>query len=124
MLLLPWRDYSVTLRLSGSASGWLLGLPVTPRFRRYRLLGGCLISLQVGSRPTSLSRPTRHLPFSTMHLLNRCNNSSPKDSRFRLIRGRGIGLVLVLSVARKATMFGTVCRTSLHSLLSPQLTPI
>ena len=88
MRLLPWRDCSMTLRQNGSASGWLLGLLVTPRCRRYRLSGGCPISLWVCSRSVSLSRPTKHLPLSTVHLLSRCNNNSPRDSRFCLVRGR------------------------------------
>ena len=114
----------MTLRQNGSASGWLLGLLVTPRLRRYRLSGGCPISLQVGIRFDSLSRPIRHLPPSTVHLLSRCNSnhSSPKDSRSHLVRGRGTSLVLVSSVARRATMPKSVCKTSLPSLLSPQLT--
>ena len=87
-----------------------------PRLRRYRLSGRCPISLWVGSCSVSLSRPTRHLPLSTMHLLCRCNNSL-RDSRFRLTRGRGTSLVLVSSVARKATMLGSVYRTGLHSML-------
>ena len=125
MLLLSWKDFSMTLRLSGSANGWLLGLLVTPRLRRYRLSGGCPIGLRVGIHSDSLSRPTRHLPPSTVHLLSRCNSSNnPRDSRFCLITGRGTSLGLVSSVARKATMLESVCRTSLRSLLSPQLTLI
>jgi len=46
----------MTLRQNGSASGWLLGLLVTPMLRKYRLSGGCPISLRVGIRFDSLSR--------------------------------------------------------------------
>ena len=113
----------MTRRQNGSASGWLLGLLVTPRRRRYRLSGGCPISVRVGIRFDSLSRPIRHLPPSTMHLLSRCNISSPRDSRSHLVKDRGTSMVLVSSVARKATMPGNVRKTSLPSLLSPQLTP-
>ena len=95
-----------------------------PRHRKYRLSGGCPISLWVGIHFDSLSRPFKHLPLSIVHLLSRCNISGPRDSRSHLIKDRGTSLVLVLSVARKATMLGSVCRTSLHSLLNPQLTPI
>ena len=111
----------MTLRSRGSTSGWLLGLLVTPRLRRYRLSGGCPISLWVGNRSVSVSRLTRHLPLSTVHLLSRCNNSL-RDNRFCLVRGRGTSLVLVSSVARKVTMLRSARRTSLHSLLSPQPT--
>jgi hypothetical protein len=93
-LPLPCRDCSVTLRQNGSASRWP-------------------ISLWVGIHFNSLSRPIRHLPPSTVHLLSKCNNSSPRDSRSHLIKDRGTSLLLVSSVARKATM-----PTSLHSLLS------
>ena len=93
------------------------------RLRRYRLSGGCPISLRVGICFNSLSRPIRHLPPSIMHLLHRCNISSPRDSRSHLINNRGTSLVLVSSVARKATMPGSVRKTSPPSLLSPQLTP-
>ena len=122
-LLLPWRGCSVTLRQNGSKSGWLLGLLVSPRHRRYRLLGGCPISLRVGICFDSLSRPFRHLPLSIMHLLSKCNINSLRDSRSHLVKERRIGLVLVRSVATKATMPGSVHKTSLPSLLSPQLTP-
>ena len=37
-----------------------------------------------------------------MHLLSRCN--SLRDSKFRLVRDRGISLVPISSVARKVTM--------------------
>ena len=74
-----------------------------PSLRRYMLSGGCPISLRVGSHSISLSRPTRHLSLSTVHLLSRCNNS-----RFHLIRDRGTSLVLVSSVARKATMLESI----------------
>ena len=86
MLLLPWKDFSTTLRLSGSASGWLLGLLVTPRHRKYRLSGGCPINLWAGIHFDSLSRLFRHLPLSIVHLLSRYNISSPRDSRSHLIK--------------------------------------
>ena len=76
-----------------SQAEWKRKLVITrssshPRLRRYRLSDGCPISLRMGYRFVSLSRPTRHLPLSTVHLLNRGNNST-RDSRFHLIRGRG-----------------------------------
>ena len=108
---------------NGSASRWLLGLLVTPMPKRYRLSGGCPISLRAGIRFDSLSRPFRYLPLSIMHLLSRCHISSPKDSRSHLIWDRGTSLVLVSSVARKATMPESVRKTSLPNLLNPQLTP-
>ena len=108
----------MTLRQNGSASGWLLGLLVTPRRRRYRLLGGCPISLWVGIRFDSLSRPFRHLPLSTVHPLSRCNINSPRDSRSHLVKDKGTSLVLVSSVAGRATMPGSVRKTSLPILLS------
>ena len=113
----------MTPRKNGSTSGWLLGLLVTPRRRRYGLSSRFPTSLRVGIHFDSLSRPFRHLPLSIVHLLSRCNISSPRDSRSHLVKDRGISLVLVSSVARKATMPGSVHKTSLHSLLSPQLTP-
>ena len=113
----------MTLRQSGSISGWLLGLLVTPKLKRYRLLGGCPISLRVGIRFDSRSIPIRHLPPSTVHLLSRCNNNSPRGSRSHLIKDRGTSLVLISSVARKATMAESVCKTNLHNQLNPQLTP-
>ena len=112
----------MTLRQNGSASGWLLGLLVTPRRRRYRLSGGCPINLPVGICFDSLNRLFRHLPLSIVHLLSRCNISSPRDSRSHLVKDRGTSLVLVSSVARKATMPRSARETSLPSLLSPQLT--
>ena len=114
----------MTLRQSGSTSGWLLGLLVTPMLRRYRLSGGCPISLRVCICSVSLSRPTRHLPPSTVHLLSRCssNNNSLRDSRSHLVRDRGTSLVLVSSVARRATMLESAHRTSLRSLPSLQPT--
>jgi len=93
-----------------------------PRRRKYRLSGGCPINLPASIRFDSLDRLFRHLPLSIVHLLSKCNISSPRDSRSHLVKDRGTSLVLVLSVARKATMLGSVCRTSLRSLLSPQLT--
>ena len=108
----------MTLRQNGSASGWLLGLLVTPMLRKYRLLGGCPISLRVGIRFNNLNRPFRLLPLSTVHLISRCNISSPRDSRSHLIKGRGTSLVLVSSVVRKATMLGSVRKTNQPSLLS------
>ena len=113
----------MTLRQNESASRWLMGLLVAPRLRRYRLSGGCLISLRVGSHFVSRSRLTRHLPPSIMHLLSRCNNSL-RDNRFCLVRGRGTSLVLVSSVARKVTMPKSALRISLPSLLSLQPTLI
>ena len=105
----------MTLRNNGSASRWLLGLLVTPRRRRYRLSGGYPTSPQVSIRFDSLSRPFRHLPLSIMHLLSRCNISNPRDSRSHLIQDMGTSLVLVSSVARKASMPGSVHKTSLHN---------
>ena len=56
-------------------------------------------------------------PLSIVHHFYRCNNSL-RDNRFCLVRGRGTSLVLVSSVAKKATMLGCVHRTSLRSLPS------
>ena len=105
----------MTRRQNGSASGWLLGLLVNPMPRKYRLSGECPISLRVGIRFDSLSRLFRHLPLSIMHLLSRCNISNPRDSRSHLIQDMGTSLVLVSSVARKASMPGSVHKTSLHN---------
>ena len=113
----------MTLRQNGSASWWLLGLLVTPMLRKYRLLGGCPISLWVGIRFDSLSRPFRLLPLSIVHLLSRCNISSLRDSRSHLVKDWGTSLALVSNVARKATMPESVHKTSRPSLLSLQLTP-
>ena len=87
MLPLLWRDFNVTRRMSGSVRGWSLGLLVTDSHRRYRLWEGCPITLRVDSHLIRLSRLTRHLPLSTVHLLSRCN--SLKDIRFCLVRDRG-----------------------------------
>ena len=108
----------MTLKQNGSTSGWLLGLLVTPMLRKYRLLGGCPISPWVGIHFDSLSRLFRLLPLSIVHLLSRCNISSLRDSRSHLIKGRGTSLVLVSSVARKATMPESVHKTNRPCLLS------
>ena len=113
----------VTLRQNGSTIRWLLGLLATPRHKKYILLGGCPINLWVGIHFDNLSRLFRHLPLSIVDLLSRCNISSPRDSRSHLIKDWGTSLVLVSNVARKATMPGSVRKTSPFSLLSPQLTP-
>ena len=95
---------------------------VTHRLRRCRLSGGCPITLWVDNRLARLSRLTKHLPLSTVHLLSRC--SSLRDSMFHLIRDWGTSRVLVSSVVRRATMLGSVHRTSLRSLPSLQPTPV
>jgi hypothetical protein len=120
MLWLLWRDFSVTLKLSGSARGWSLVLLVTRELKRCRLSGGCPTTPQVDSYPGSLSRLTRHHLLSTVHLLSRC--SSLWDSRFYPVRGRRSSLMLVLGVARRATMLRSAPGTGLLSLLSRQPT--
>jgi hypothetical protein len=120
MLPLLWRDFSVTLRLSGSTSGGSLDLLVTRRLRRCRLSRGCPTTPLVDSCLGSLSRHVRHRPPSTEHLLNKC--SSLRDSWFHLVRGKWSSLMLVSGVARRATMLGSVPRISLLSLLSHQPT--
>jgi hypothetical protein len=120
MLLSPWRDFSMTLRLSGSASGGSLDLLVTHRLRRCRLLGGCPTTPQVDSHPSNLGKLTKHHLLSTVHLLSRC--SSLRDSRFHLARDKWSRWTLALGVARKATILGSALRIGLHSLLSLQPT--
>ena len=113
----------MTLRQNGSASGWLLGLLVTPMRRKYRLSGRCPINLQASIRFDILSRLFRLLPLSIVHLPSRCNLSSLRDSRSHLVKVWGTSLVLASSVAKKATMPESVRNTSQPSLLSHQLTP-
>ena len=95
-----------------------MGSSSHPMPRKYRLSGGCPISLRVGIHFDSLNRPFRHLPLSIVHLLSRCNISSPRDSRSHHIKDWGTSLVLVSNVARKATMPGSVRKTSWPSLPS------
>ena len=121
MLPLLWRGFSGISRQNGSTSKWLRGILATPILRKYRLSGGCPINLQAGIHFDNLSRLFRPLPLSIVHLLSRCN-SSLRDSRLWLARGRGTNLVLVSNVARRATMLGSAHRPSLHSLLILQLT--
>jgi hypothetical protein len=109
MLPLLWRDCSVTLKLSGSASGGFLGLLVTHRLRRCRLSRGCPTIPQVDSHLDSLSRLIKHRWLSIVHLLSRC--SSHRDNSFHLVRGRWSSLLLVWSVARRATLLGSVPKT-------------
>jgi hypothetical protein len=51
---------------------------------------------------------SRHHRLSIVHLLSRC--SSHRDSRSHLVRGRWSSLLLVLSVARRATLLRSVPR--------------
>ena len=105
----------MTHRQNGSASGWLLDLLVTPMPRKQRLSGGCPINRQASIRFDSLSRLFRLLSLSIMPPLSKCNIGSPMDSRSHLVKDWGTSLVLVSSVARKATMPGSVRKTSLLS---------
>ena len=89
-----------------------------PMPRKYRLSDGCPINLLASIRFDNLNRLFRLLPLSIVHPLSRCNISSPRDSWSHLVWDRGTILVLVSNVARKATMPGSVPKTSRPSLLS------
>ena len=124
-----WGDDEHCYCHGGLAAGFLGrmeaqvgGYKVFPMLKKYRISGGCPINLQVGIHFDSFSRFFRLLPLSIVHPLSRCNISSPRDSRSHLVKDRGTSLVFVSSVIRKATMLGSVRKTSLPSLLSPQLT--
>ena len=108
----------MTRRQNGSASKCILDLLVTPTPKKYRLSGGCPINLQTGIRFDSLSKLFRLLPLSIVHLPSRCNISSLRDSRSHLVKDWGTSLVLVSSVAKKATVLESVRKTSQPSLLS------
>jgi hypothetical protein len=95
MQSLLWRDCSVTLKLSGSASGEILGILVTSRRRRCRLSRGCPTIPLVDSRLGSLNRLVRRSWLSTVHLPSRC--SGHRDNSFHLVRGRWSSLLAISS---------------------------
>ena len=112
------RVFSGHLRWIGRGSGWQLDPLATLTHRRYKLLGGGPINHPVGHCSGHPSRRHRLPLLSTRHLRSRCSPSRLRDSRSHLVRDSGTSLVLVSSVARMATMPGSVLSSRQLSHLS------
>ena len=114
--------FSGSLRLIGRGSRWQLDPLATLTHRRYRLSDRGPINHLAGLHSGNPSR-LRKLPLhSTMHLRSRCSLSSLRDSRSHLVRGSRTSQVLASSVAKMATMPGSVPRTNQLSPLNRRRT--